>query len=61
MADKLLGKTIERNKDVLVKGAKSKALKGRLDTKSGARDVTKSYKKIHPESSVHGVHDVMRK
>lgn len=41
--------------------AKSKALKGRLDRASGARDVTKHYKKLNPKSIATGVHDVMRK
>ena len=36
-------------------------LKGKLDKDSGARNVTKAYKKKNPNSNAHGVHDVMRK
>lgn len=40
---------------------KSKALKGKLDKKSGARDVTKAYKKQNPKSNASSVHDIFRK
>ena len=44
-----------------LKRKKEGKLSGKLDKASGARDVTKVYKKKFPNSLVKGVHDVMRK
>lgn len=64
---KLQGGMETYHKDLkkFLKGKKNpheKALGNVLKGKNieGAKDVTKSYKKSHPKSIVHGVHDVMR-